>query len=40
MPQAMKRDPDVPSAKCTREQAERTAGKNKYDWLEAQLLKE
>lgn len=37
MLRAMKRDPDVPSAKCKPQQAERTAWKNKHDWLDAQL---
>jgi hypothetical protein len=37
MLQAMKRDPDVEGRYCNAEQAERTAWKNKYDWLDAQL---
>lgn len=37
MLRAMKRDPKVPKASCTIEQAERTAWKNKYEWLHIQM---
>jgi hypothetical protein len=37
MLQAMKNDPAVPPYKCTKQQAERTAWKNKYEWLHIQL---
>jgi hypothetical protein len=37
MLQAMKKDKNVPKNKCTKEQAERTAWKNKYEWLHIQL---
>lgn len=37
MLQAMKNDPKVPKNKCTKEQAERTAWKNKYEWIHIQL---
>lgn len=37
MLQAMKNDDKVPKNKCTKEQAERTAWKNKYEWLHIQL---
>jgi len=35
--QAMKEDSKVPSAHCNSEQAERTAWKNKLEWLQIQL---
>lgn len=35
--QAMKEDPKVPKHKCTLEQAEKTAWKNKLEWLQIQL---
>lgn len=34
---AMKRDKKVPKSSCTKEQAERTAWKNKYEWLHLQM---
>ncbi|MEM1268427.1 MAG: hypothetical protein AAGI08_00130 [Bacteroidota bacterium] len=34
---ALRKDPGVPAGKCTMSQAERTAWKNKLDWLDAQL---
>lgn len=37
MLQAMKNDKKVPNSKCTPEQAEKTAWKNKYEWLHIQL---
>lgn len=37
MLQAMKNDPKVPKSSCSKEQAERTAWKNKYEWLHIQL---
>ena len=35
--QAMKEDKKVPKSACNYEQAERTAWKNKYEWLRIQL---
>lgn len=35
--QAMKKDKKVPKSYCTREQAKRTAWKNKLDWLDTQM---
>lgn len=37
MLQAMKNDKKIPSHKCNKEQAERTAWKNKHEWLHIQL---
>ena len=37
MLKAMEDDDGVPSSRCNEEQAARTAWKNKYDWLDAQL---
>jgi hypothetical protein len=34
---AMKQDKKVPKTNCTKEQAERTAWKNKYEWLHLQM---
>lgn len=35
--QAMKKDKRVPKSSCNEEQAERTAWKNKYEWIHLQL---
>ncbi|HSH25908.1 MAG TPA: hypothetical protein VLA13_10285 [Massilibacterium sp.] len=37
MLRAMKKDKKVPNSACTYEQAERTAWKNKYEWLHLQM---
>lgn len=37
MLEAMKKDKNVPKSKCSIEQAERTAWKNKYEWIHIQL---
>ena len=37
MLRAMKRDKKVPKSACNHEQAERTAWKNKYEWLHLQM---
>lgn len=34
---AMRSDPKVPSGSCTTKQAERTAWKNRYEWLALQM---
>ncbi len=39
MRRAMEGDRKIPQAKCTTEQAARTAWKNELDWLDAQLAK-